>query len=52
MKKKILFQGSIVAPIKNVVLTKAERKEVEKDIRRVRKLKMPKKCYFEGFKEA
>lgn len=41
-----------VRAIKEVVLTKEERKEVKKSIKAIRKMKMPKKCYFKGFKEA
>jgi uncharacterized 2Fe-2S/4Fe-4S cluster protein (DUF4445 family) len=48
MKKKII-QSSIVGVIKEVVLTKAERREVEETIKKVKKLKFQKENYFTGF---
>lgn len=41
---------SFVSSIPNIVLTKEERREVEKDTAKIRSVKVKKESYFGGFK--
>lgn len=55
MKKRnkvIVIYGSHVAPVPNVILTEKDCQEVEESSKKIRKLKMNKRCYFSGFEKA
>lgn len=51
-KSKARFLAALVQIVPNVILTKEDRKEIEESSARIKKVKVSKKSYFEGFKEA
>lgn len=48
-KEKNEHHPYLMASIPNIILNKEERKEISDTIKKIRKIKMRKECYFNGF---